>query len=137
MLLRIYIKSFISSLICISALRLSAAEKWEILVNEAALRFGHKWLAAPNMYVSVMLPNKYSFRVHDVVRLAKGISSDYEELNVYLRANKNLTKYNTIRHTRNELIWYPFNTENYDMDCTFLDASRYHQLSKKHFLFFL
>ena len=136
MLLKIYIKSFISSLICISALRLSAAEKWEIPVNEAALRFGHKWLAAPNMYVSVMLPNKYPFRVHDVVRLAKGISSDYEELNVYLRANKNLTKYNTIRHTRNELIWYPFNTENYDMDCTFLDASRYHHLSKKHFLFF-
>ena len=135
MYFQIYAKYCISSLVGIVFSGICVAGEMEMHINEAALEFAQKWLASPKMYVGLILPNGYPFSINDVVKLTKKINSDVEGRNAYLMVNSNVTIFNKIPHTQNELIWYPFDIENYDINCLFLDSSRYERLYKKHFLF--
>ena len=128
-------KLAISPLIVMAALDFCISEQIEMLENEAALHFANQWLATPRMYVGLILPNKFSFEVHDVVKLTKKISSYGKGKSAYFLINSNITKFKTIPHTQKELIWYPFDIRNYDMSCVFLGSPRYDRLYKKHFLF--
>ena len=109
----------------------------ETLASEAALEFAYKWVANPKMYIGLILPNKCSFRTSNIVRLIKIVNrgSLDAEKNAYFMVKSNVTKYNDILHKQNELIWYPFETKKYNMDCLFLDSSSNPILQKKHFLF--
>ena len=127
-------KLAISSLIVMAALDLCISDKIQMLQNEAALHFAYQWLATPRMYVGVILPNKNSFKVQDVLNLAKKFNSDGEVKSAYFMIHSNLTRFKTIPHTQNELIWYPFDIRNYDMNCLFLGSPRYDRLYKKHLL---
>ena len=131
----VYRKYCISSLIVIAVLALGASYKIESFQNEAALQFAQKWLATPRLYIGVLLPNKHQSNIRDIIRLTKKINSECEGKHAYFIVTSNITKYKTIAHTQKELIWYPFDIENYDTDCRFLDSSRYDRLYKKHFLF--
>ena len=128
-------KLAISSLILMAALDFCISDKIEMLQNEAALHFAYEWLATPKMYFGVILPNKYSFKVQDVVNLAKKFNSDGEGKSAYFMIHSNLTRFKTIPHTQNELIWHPFDIQNYDLNCLFLGSPRYDRLYRKHFLF--
>ena len=130
-----YAKCCLYTFIGASLLGLCVASEIEMPANKAALEFAHQWLANPKMYVGLMLPNKYLFGTNNAVKLIKKLNSDCEGRNAYFIADSNITKYDTILHPQNELIWYPYNIDHYDMDCNFLDSSRYKRLSKKHFLF--
>ena len=128
-------KSVASLLIRTDLLGLCVVGQNEMPANDEALRFASKWIESPKMYTSMVLPNKYRFRTRDVIQLTKKIIDEGNSRNAYFMWSKNVTRYNEIPHTQNELIWYPFNIENYQMDCIFLDSSRYDRLFKKHFLF--
>ena len=130
-----FAKSSMSSLIVIAVVDLCLSDKIEMLENEAAVHFANQWLAIPKMYVGVILPNKYSFKVQNVVKLTKKIAFDGEGKSAYFMIHSNLTIFKTIPHTQKELIWYPFDTKHYDMDCLFLGSPRYDRLYEKHFLF--
>ena len=128
-------KFAISSLIAMTALDFCISDKIEMLENEAALHFANQWLATPKMYIGVILPNKYSLKVHEVVYLAKNFNSDGEGKSAYFMIHSNVTKFKTIPHTQNELIWYPFDIRNYELNCLFLGSPWYDRLYKKHFMF--
>ena len=125
----------ISGLICIAALVFCATGEIETAANKAAWKFARKWLPTPKMYVGVILPKMHLFRTRDVVKLTKMFDAELEGKTTFFIFNSNVTKYNAIPHTQNELIWYPFGIENYEMDCSFLDSSQYDRLFKKNFLF--
>ena len=131
----VFAKRHIYSLIVIALLEICIADKIEMLENEAALHFAYEWLATPKMYFGVILPSKNLFKVHDILTLTKKINSYVEGKSAYFLINSNITKFKTIPHTQKELIWYPFNTRHYDMNCLFLGSPRYDRLYKKHFLF--
>ena len=103
--------------------------------NRIALRFGYQWLKSPKMYLGIMVPSKRHFRTRNVVNLAKKINDGYMGRPSFIMINSNLSKYNVILHQQDELLWYPFNINDYGMDCLFSDSSRYDRLHKKHFLF--
>ena len=128
-------KLFTSLLIVMVALDFCISDQIEMIENEAALHFAYQLLAIPRMYVGVILPRKYSFKVHDIVKLTKKINSYGEGRSAYFMIHSNLTKFKTIPHTQNELIWYPFDIKNYDMNCLFVGSPRYDRLYRKHFLF--
>ena len=103
--------------------------------NRIALRFGYQWLKSPKMYLGIMVPSKRHFRTRNVVNVAKKINAGYMGRPSFIMINSNLSKYNVILHQQDELLWYPFNINDYGMDCLFSDSSRYDRLHKKHFLF--
>ena len=103
--------------------------------NEIALRFGYQWLKSPKMYLGIMVPSKRHFRTRNVVNLAKKINAGYIGRPSFIMMNSNLSKYNVILHQQDELLWYPFNINDYGMDCLFSDSNRYDRIHKKHFLF--
>ena len=111
-----------ASIICF-AVSCTVATKIDTRISKIALEFGYKWLGSPKLHVSIMMPNKHTFKVREAVKLAKKINSERGQKNIYYVADFNVTKYNTMLHTHNELIWYPFNIENYNMDCLFLESS--------------
>ena len=133
MFIMVYRKYCISYLIVIAGLASGASYKIESFQNEAALQFAQKWLATPRMYVGVILPNKRQFNIRDIIRLTKKINSECKGKHAYFMVTSNITKYKTIAHSQKELIWYPFDIENYDTDCRFLDSTRYDRLYKKTF----
>ena len=134
MFIPMYAQFHCYSLIFTILLVVSVKGRMEMPENEAALEFAKKWLANPKMYIGVIVPNKSPFRTCDIVRLTKKVLRNHK--NTYLMIDSNVTKYNTLQHTQNELIWYPFNIEHYRLDCLFLDSNQYDRLYKKHFLFF-
>ena len=125
----------ISAIICVVVFGLCVVGQIEMPENEIALKFAHHWLTGPKMYVSIMVPHKRNFRTRNVIKLAKNINTGHNGRNSFFMVGSNLTKYNCIRHQQDELIWYPFDIENYDMSCLFLESRRYARLQKKHFLF--
>ena len=135
MLIPIYAKCLIYALIATVVSGICVSSEMEMALNEAALTFAQKWLSNPKMYIVVILPNKYPFKIRDVVKLTRKIKSQNAGKNSFFMTISNLSKYITIPHTQNELIWYPFETENYYMDCHILESSKYDRLSKQYFLF--
>ena len=127
---------YVSQLILISVWSSCAAGKIGMPEKEAALEFAHKWVSNPKLYLGIVLPNTNLYNFSDMVKLIHKINAGHKRRLSYFMVNSNVTKYNTIPHTQNELIWYPFNIENYKMDCLFLDSSRFDRLYKKHFLFY-
>ena len=101
--------------------------------NEIALRFGYQWLKSPKMYLGIMVPSKRHFRTRNVVNLAKKINAGYIGRPSFIMMNSNLSKYNVILHQQDELLWYPFNINDYEMACIFSDSSQYDRIHKKHF----
>ena len=128
-------KYFTSSLISTCFLGISIADETVLQANVAALTFAHKWLTNPKMYVGMILPHNYPLRAREIVKLTKILNAPREGRNTYFMVLSNVTYYNTIRHIQNELVWYPFGLENYEIDCSFLDSARYDELYKKNFLF--
>ena len=63
----VFAKRYIHLLIVFALLDFCIAIK--MLQNEAALHFAYQWLSIPKMYIGVILPTKYSLKVHDVVLL--------------------------------------------------------------------
>ena len=126
---------FIPVMIGADVLGLPVASEMDNLANDVALEFAHKWLDSPKLYVDVVLPNKRPLTTRDVVGLLKKINTGHKGRQAYFIFNSNVTIYNTISHTQNELVWFPFDIKRYDLDCRFLDYSRYAKLYKKHFLF--
>ena len=91
----------------------------------AALEFAQEWFVDPKMYIGMILPNIHPFRTRDVMKLAKKINAGFEGRDIFFMVHSNITIYNVIPHTRNELIWYPFHTTNYEMDCRIFDSTLY------------
>ena len=128
-----YKKSFAPSLISIAALGVFAKCEIQPHVNEAALQFAYRWLENSIMHVGMIIPNKHPFTTGDLVKLVKKINADREGKTIFFMVNSNVTKQNSMPPAQNELIWFPFDIKNYDIDCIFIEPSRHNRLTKKHF----
>ena len=107
----------------------------DMVASKSASQFSAKWLTSPKMYINLMLPTKAKFKIKDVVQLAKKTAKDLER-SPYFILGPNMTAHNSDNPSQNELTWFPFDAEKYDIEQLCLRSMNENTPPEKHFLLF-
>ena len=108
----------------------------DTFASETALKFSEKWLAVPTVNIQLMLPNKRPFEIKDVVKLTKKMSK-ISRKNAYFMTIINITNYDKIKPSQNELWWFPFEAGYYDIGCRLWNNLHISTKKHAHFMLFL
>ena len=108
--------------------------EYDILASKSSLMFIDNWLESPTRYITLVLPSRYQFTENNVQHLTKNILKGMRST-PYIRVSFNMTEYD-FRQTQNELVWFPFGIEKYNMEYYCSRAMSKNTSRKKHFLFF-
>ena len=103
--------------------------------NNLTVKFIDKWLDSSKVYVGLTVPKLDLFYAQDVVKMFKEINTSRRS-NKYIMVTNNVTKYRHVQRLDHEISWHPYDFENYDGRCNFLNSIRDDKLLGHHFLFF-
>lgn len=103
---------------------------------ESALRFSEKWLGTPKLYIEMVLPTNIPFRIKYPINFVKKTANISKD-NTYFLITSNMASYKHISSPQPELLWLPYETKHYSMDCHLLNFLSNATRSQIHLLLFI
>ena len=107
----------------------------DLIASKSALVFSSKWLRTTNIYVNLVLPNNLQYKMNELVRVTKEMSS-LNRGNFYVSFVKTMSKEQRNNYSSRDIIWFPYEKKYYSANCNAFYVPENETASRTFFLLF-
>ena len=102
----------------------------------SASKFSEMWLSSPKQYLYIVFPFLTGLPTKNVTKLIQRIIKEATR-NTYFRSSYDSSVVNITKHYHNQLLWFPFEIESYNITCQNLGLTSSFTINNNNLLFFV